>query len=76
MIILIGMEMDSVMMKITMKHAYLMVETVVDQILILITVQYVNASVMEDQVVEMGALQLQLLLLLSQQTVEDVILVK
>ena len=53
-----------------MKHASLMVVTAVDQMLIQITVMNVCASVMEDQVEEMGVLQPQPLP--SQPTVEDV----
>ena len=41
--ILVGMQMGFVMMKITKKHASLTVGTVVDQMLILITVMNVNA---------------------------------
>ena len=41
--ILIGMQMGIVMIKITKKHASLMVGIVVDQMLILITVMNVNA---------------------------------
>ena len=42
-----------VMMETTIKNVTMMVGTVVDLMSILITVQFVNASVMEDQVEEM-----------------------
>ena len=58
----IGLVMVSVMMKITMKNAIMMVVTAVVPMSIQKGAQFVNASVMEDQVEEMGVLQPQLLL--------------